>query len=485
MPIRKTGSLPENIDRQVNEIIRAYREIEEKVNRLQNTLDSQIRSNVESIRQHTLNKSNPHFVTAQQIRALPLEFILDSSAVYFPFYQSLVSTRGIEPDGLQEAIKTEYGLVSGNNLCATLLPEGGVSVAEGTTNLVNNPTEWMVGASPSRQVVEDTGERYLGCKISKTTKIASDTPASQLCAISIADGETYTASIYQKCLYNAEEDFAGRLVFYNYATSQFLAQVETREVNKWERLKITYTNNTGATLNNVLVYYYPARTQGSITLTAAPQVEKKPYDTPFTDGTRAAGILPYHNLAPQLNQRQFTFTAWWRPYLELGTLNARIFQVEESPVIGRRIVLQRENTTQNLNLLLPNAAGNGNQVFTFIPSAAYAANTWHFVAVVVDVANMTARIHLNNEYEEFTLPETPAMLDLKRFYLGCVGATAQLNGDLRGVLLRPYAVSPETISTWHSLDVPFIDPFILPSQGVTQTPDDITIIETSENTEVV
>ena len=30
MPIRKTGSLPENIDRQVNEIIRAYREIEER-----------------------------------------------------------------------------------------------------------------------------------------------------------------------------------------------------------------------------------------------------------------------------------------------------------------------------------------------------------------------------------------------------------------------------------------------------------------------
>src|SRR5690554_663597 len=138
MPIRKTGFLPENIDRQVNEIIRAYREIEEKVNRLQNTLDSQIRSNVESIRQHTLNKSNPHFVTAQQIRALPLEFILDSSAVYFPFYQSLVSTRGIEPYGLQGATKTEYGLVSGNNLCTTLLPDGGVAVTEGTTNLIPN-----------------------------------------------------------------------------------------------------------------------------------------------------------------------------------------------------------------------------------------------------------------------------------------------------------------------------------------------------------
>src|SRR5690554_1294430 len=142
MPIRKTGSLPENIDRQVNEIIRAYREVEEKVNRLQNTLDSQIRSNVESMRQHTLNKSNPHFVTAQQIRALPLEFILDSSAVYFPFYQSLVSTRGIEPDGLQEATKTEYGLVTGDGLCATLLPGGGVAVTEGTTNLVTDQSFW-------------------------------------------------------------------------------------------------------------------------------------------------------------------------------------------------------------------------------------------------------------------------------------------------------------------------------------------------------
>lgn len=136
---------------------------------------------------------------------------------------------------------------------------------------------------------------------------------------------------------------------------------------------------------------------------------------------------------------------WWRPYLELGDGLARIFQVDESTVIGRRIALRRENTTQNLNLLLPNAAGNDNQVFTFIPSAAYAANTWHFVAVVVDVENMTARIHLNDEYEEFTLPETPAMLDLKRFFLGCYGTTNQLNGELRDVNIFNKALSEQAV----------------------------------------
>ena len=347
-------------------------------------------------------------------------------------------------------IRTDYGLIynTDGSLCATLLPEGGVAVTEGTENLVTNPKRSSVGNN-DHQKVEDTGETYLGCKIFKTTKITSSTPGNQLCAISIADGETYTASIYQKCLFNAGEDFAGRLTFYNTATSQVLAQVQTREVNKWERLKITYTNNTGATLNDVRVFYYPAKTQGSITLTAAPQVEKKPFDTPFVEGTRPAGILSYPELAKQFNQREFTFAAWWRPYEKIPSgQDERLFHTDTgSGAPGNFIGMRRLAGTQNLRLVFPDAAGTGAQGFTYEPPS-YEANLWHFVAVVLDVPNMKVRVHLNGEFQEFTLAETPAMLDLQRFFLGCNGTIGQLNGELKNVQIINEALPVEVINNF-------------------------------------
>src|SRR5690606_36030502 len=58
----------------------------------------------------------------------------------------------IEPDGSQGPTKTEYGPVSGNNLCATHLPEGGVAVDKSTTNYTDaktsptllHPADWGV-----------------------------------------------------------------------------------------------------------------------------------------------------------------------------------------------------------------------------------------------------------------------------------------------------------------------------------------------------
>jgi hypothetical protein len=356
-------------------------------------------------------------------------------------------------------VRTDYGLIynTDGSLCATLLPEGGVAVTEGTTNGIQNGNFAIGDFTGWAEWNPENGTRSIvshgGIKYAKIESLGSGSFGIQSTKnISVQPGDKVTVSFRVR----------GEKPNYAFLMLSITPNVRIDSLIKYTDLpngesigEYTWTADRAADVG--FLFAYAAGTPKSGEFTHA-QLEKKPYRTPFVDGTRPAGTLSYHDLAKHFNQREFTFACWWRPYLELGTPGARIFHVDESPATGRRIALQRINTLQNLNLFLPNAAGNDNQIFTFIPSAAYAANTWHFVAVVVDVENMTARIHLNDEYEEFTLLETPATLDLKRFFLGCYGTTNQLNGELKDVLIRPYAVSPETIATWHSLDAPFFDP---------------------------
>lgn len=171
---------------------------------------------------------------------------------------------------------------------ATLIPGGGVAVTVGTTNLVSDPENWIPNTNEHQDTIS-TGEKFLGCAVAKTIKKTGSTPPSTLIYLSsIAPGETYTASIYVKHLPDVIEN--ARLIFYKESK---LASAYAKGTGDWERLEVTYTNNTGSTLEGVYVYYYPAKNQGSITFTAAPQVEKLGFATPVTKGTRPRGILSY------------------------------------------------------------------------------------------------------------------------------------------------------------------------------------------------
>ncbi len=171
---------------------------------------------------------------------------------------------------------------------ATLIPGGGVAVTVGTTNLVSDPENWIPNTNEHQDTIS-TGEKFLGCAVAKTIKKTGSTPPSTLIYLSsIAPGETYTASIYVKHLPDVIEN--ARLIFYKESK---LASAYAKGTGDWERLEVTYTNNTGSTLEGVYVCYYPAKNQGSITFTAAPQVEKLGFATPVTTGTRPRGILSY------------------------------------------------------------------------------------------------------------------------------------------------------------------------------------------------
>jgi hypothetical protein len=354
-------------------------------------------------------------------------------------------------------IRTDYGLIynTDGSLCATLLPEGGVAVTEGTTNLVTDQSFWnpRTGAIVTRELV--TSGQWAGWYRVHVTRTGTGARGyignTQLISVAIDSTHTWSIDFYSetgKIIPRLDGAFG----------IEDLSRVNER------RWALTWTNNRGSGGSQGIYFRHSDGAEidvDEVFYYRRYQVEAKPYDTPYVEGTRPAGILSYPELVKQFNQREFTFAAWWKPYTELGIGSSfpdRFFHIDNGTnTAGNRIRLLRINESPGLRLEVPNIDGSGSRQYSFYPNS-YPANAWHFIACVLDVPNMKARIHLNDEYQEFPLTEVPAMLDLQRFFLGCVESQGQLNGDLRGVLLRPYAVSPETVATWHSLDAPFYDP---------------------------
>jgi len=194
------------------------------------------------------------------------------------FDEHLTSTNGMAPD---------------NDYTVTLRDDGkfkgGVAVEEATENLVVNPQEWKIKHHSSYQTVTILDETLFGCVISEAEKVSDGTPATQVASLNIANGETYTASIYSKTISSTSSGNA-KLIFYN---GSYLASVYATKDGQWERLEVTYTNDTGEDLNNVYIYYYPPSKTGSISQASAPQLEKKPLSTSFTESIRDKGKLNY------------------------------------------------------------------------------------------------------------------------------------------------------------------------------------------------
>ena len=194
------------------------------------------------------------------------------------FDEHLTSTNGMAPD---------------NDYTVTLRDDGkfkgGVAVEEATENLVVNPQEWKIKHHSSYQTVTILDETLFGCVISEAEKVSDGTPATQVASLNIANGETYTASIYSKTISSTSSGNA-KLIFYN---GSYLASVYATKDGQWERLEVTYTNDTGEDLNNVYIYYYPPSKTGSISQASAPQLEQKPFSTSFTESSRNEGVLNY------------------------------------------------------------------------------------------------------------------------------------------------------------------------------------------------
>lgn len=366
------------------------------------------------------------------------------------FDGSLVSTDGISPVGTP---------------VATLRPDGrfgsAVAVEVGTTNLVNDPVNWKASSS-QYQTTTVTDETFLGCVVSETVKLITDTPPSIVGTVTLQPGETYTASIYVK-LFDLNGDSAARLIFYD---GGILASksADSSVLGEWQRISVTYTNNTGAAISPY-VYYYPSKAAGVVTRQAAPQIEKLPYATSFTVGTRAAGRLSYpKSLIAGLNA--LTVAAWTSgpPYWVSGHKYLVAAQTSGTSPHGDVFALQQSGSNNNIRLWVRNDANSS--VENVIYNNVWDGN-WHLIVGVINKSPEPGRqpieLYVDGELVASSsnvnaVPDLSTIDETWGVQVGNWRGGMPWNGLIDELLVAPFAATPEQIAAWYNMGAPFVDP---------------------------
>ncbi|GEM_PF-5245337 len=137
------------------------------------------------------------------------------------------------------------------------------------------------------QTVTKTDETFNGQPVYRAIKKTTGTPPTSIGSITIRKGETFTASIWIKHEQQPTMETA-RLIFYK---NGVLKSVYAKNnYGEWERLIVTYTNNTDADIENVYIYFYPARGVGDVTYFTCPKIEEGSQATPWTPAPEDLGL---------------------------------------------------------------------------------------------------------------------------------------------------------------------------------------------------
>ena len=122
------------------------------------------------------------------------------------------------------------------------------------------------------QTVTKTNETFNGQPVYRAIKKSTGTPPTSMGSITtIRKGETFTASIWIKHEQQPTSE-ATRLIFYKNTTLK--SGSAKNNYGEWERLIVTYTNNTDADIENVYIYFYPANGVGEVTYFTCPKIER-------------------------------------------------------------------------------------------------------------------------------------------------------------------------------------------------------------------
>jgi hypothetical protein len=491
MPVRKTGQLPENIDRQVNEIIRAFSEMEEQIRQIRKASDPRIGDNAEYIDRHVRNLKNPHSVTAKQVKALPMAFVLDPSSIYFPFQNSLVSTRGETPIGLYGSSITDYGLVTGNDLCATLLPEGGVVVAEATENLIPvsaQKFEYGWRTYEGSQITVTQGISVPEWKTTQATRIQISGGMSTIKYVYTIEGPSVSGKHYSLSVRIKNLGSNPMRVHPNIAGGVVVDSGESRYV------KLSCVGNGTGYFQMQFHALDPSHSLDFIPY--LPMAAESEYWQPFVKEDRPSGSLWYPSsvIDPREGAIRFKFV----PIVVMDY--NRYFAMD--PVSNGRFLFYLTRDGRGYFDYGPTSSGPSTPYSTFVAGQEYD------VVLRWSINTGKLAIFVNGVKYEQDLPNGVA--DSFPAQIPTVGNFCTVIKEL--CFFKRYP-SDEEIVAWHSLDAPFIDPFIPPSQGVpyfntpdefinstsnfamvnvdglvklyARTPDKTIIIETSGNTEVV
>ncbi len=180
------------------------------------------------------------------------------------FDGSLLSTDGVAPVGLDEAVQ-ENGLIHApDKLCATLLPDGGVAVEEGTTNFWTRAGEYELGYAWVYWLAIPEGM--------------------------INAGDTWTLSFEAKRGTGAGVRLSGA----GFTRKTAIADSSLTADYKKYSFTVTYDADYAGNL------YILSNQSGSNTFWIRnTQFEQKPFATSFVDGTRPDGILSYPVTLPE------------------------------------------------------------------------------------------------------------------------------------------------------------------------------------------
>lgn len=378
------------------------------------------------------------------------EVISEPPDVFFKFDGSLLSLKNIEPLGYDGATKTDYGLVVGDGLCATLLPEGGVAVEEGTVNLYADGDYesgqlhpvmrdgWEIVNDDSPKPQGNLGPKVLKC--SRTDGVNTwhgrDIP--------ISPNTTYTVSVWVWI----SPDFEGsavRLVIEQAGGTLARSTADLNIRGKWQRLVLTGVSGPEATNTRVLAYVYRP-TKGYV-LYDGMQFEQKPFATSFVDGTRPPGALDIPTNLSLLQSGTIAFTVWTPKKMT----DHDTYQNGALMDICRGDVRQLDLWMRDLGIEF---CVNDERKKTI----SYEPNTKYKIIVTwEDGGNPKFYVDGALQYagtEQFT-DAGNGILQLGRF-----GGSYVNTVNFKNLLVCPYAVSPETVNKWSTMkNVPTITPY--------------------------
>ena len=190
-------------------------------------------------------------------------------------------------DGSNERINLShrYEPKDGENQIVVRRNDGGA-----TTNLVVNPsfesnvTDGWTQVGTGGTYSKETETTTFGTKVLKI--IAGSTICYvKTAVVALAPGESITISGYVKCSTAA---MAG-IRLYNETASASLGSAENTLTSDWERLAVTYTNETSASMNVRLELRNLATDSTLFALYDGVQMEKVNYPTAFCDGSLGTG----------------------------------------------------------------------------------------------------------------------------------------------------------------------------------------------------
>lgn len=307
----------------------------------------------------------------------------------------------------------------------TLLPDGGVAVTEGTTNLCNpsfiyKNTWTTIGYGWNRRTI-----------------------------INCTAGDVFTISADIRNLSQGASQRWGQVAFHD------SGGIELANYNAWDsgmsEQRLSFTT-PAAPMGTVEARVYWVSTRDGVTYQGKNfQIEKKPYSTPFTEGTRPAGRLSYD--IPQLKgARDFTLHFKFLPYMfKEANWQQYLFSTRTDNYLHYYASINNSGTQLAINTALEE---DNTWVYARIDNPPININSWHRFVMTGrqegDQATLSIYLDGVEVYTSTrvgTLRPFPGILALGTSH---ILSYAAFNGAFRELYICPYAVSAETVATWHN-----------------------------------